>query len=403
MLTSKGSKSSNIDIEYHLQAATKHFMQTKPFYATNMCRFCKRLRYFRTVVTPVACFGAGPKAIHGVDLSKLEVHSRKFVRNIVGPPPQTNWDSPWHIIFHVWNEKDNFFVQQSGLPTWTTSCLQQHWRFARYIAYLPANKLVKRVLHWTPMGHATVGRPRIVWESKIQGFCRYKLLGNWLDLAKNDVWIDMTDDFVGFCFSSPVKMKMHMFQLSLVVSLPPAPQRGLAARRSSMKWNEIYSNIFSRILSRILFDIFSGNLSGQISEKKSGLGSIIFSNIFLAFWHFFSFYLAYVLIVFLASCLQYISRFFLALYLACFWHVFWHLFCYSMWHSFWKELCLACILALYLFLSSVLSGILCGTASGIPSDILSRILSGNIPGSYSMCAHWFLELAVEVRQCPLTS
>jgi hypothetical protein len=21
-----------------------------------------------------------------------------------------------------------------------------------------------------------------------------------LDLAKNDVWIDMTDDFVGFCF-----------------------------------------------------------------------------------------------------------------------------------------------------------------------------------------------------------
>ena len=59
-------------------------------------------------MTPVACFGAGPKAIHGVDLSKLEVHSRKFVRKLVGPPPQTNWDSPWHIIFHVWNKKTIF-------------------------------------------------------------------------------------------------------------------------------------------------------------------------------------------------------------------------------------------------------------------------------------------------------
>ena len=378
-------------------------MQTKPFYATSMCRFCKRLRYFRTVVTPVACFGAGPKAIHGVDLSKLEVHSRKFVRNIVGPPPQTNWDSPWHIIFHVWNEKDNFFVQQSGLLTWTTSCLQQHWRFARYIAYLPANKLVKRVLHWTPMGHATVGRPRIVWESNIQGFCRYKLLGNWLDLAKNDVWIDMTDDFVGFCFPHRWKWRCICFNFRLLCHFRLRPKEG--SPHGVQAWNET-KYILTFFLAYYLEYCLTFSLAIYLAKsrkKKSGLGSIIFSNIFLAFWHFFSFYLAYVLIVFLASCLQYISRFFLALYLACFWHVFWHLFCYSMWHSFWKELCLACILALYLFLSSVLSGILCGTASGIPSDILSRILSGNIPGSYSMCAHWFLELAVEVRQCPLTS
>ena len=192
------SKCSNIDIEYHLQAATK------AFYANKHVSICKRLRYFHTVVTPVACFGAGPRAIHGVDLSKIDVHFRNLVRNIVGPPPQTNWDSPWHIILHAWNERVNYFVQQSGIPTWTTSCLQQHWRFARYIANLPAKSCkqmgYKRVLHWTPMGNATVGRPRIVWESKIQGFCRYKLLGNWLDLAKGDVWIDMIDDFVGFCF-----------------------------------------------------------------------------------------------------------------------------------------------------------------------------------------------------------
>ena len=76
---------------------------------------------------PAACFGAGPRAIHGV--SKIDVHRRKLVKkNIVGPRPQTNWDSRWHIILHVLTEKiEN--VQQSGVPTWTTSCLQQHWHF----------------------------------------------------------------------------------------------------------------------------------------------------------------------------------------------------------------------------------------------------------------------------------
>ena len=40
-------------------------------------------------------------------------------------------------------------------------------------------------------------------------------------------------------FSSPMKMKMHVFQFSVVVS--PA-QRGLAARRSGMKWGTVPSS-----------------------------------------------------------------------------------------------------------------------------------------------------------------
>jgi hypothetical protein len=74
MLTSKGSKSSNIDIEYHLQAATKALYANKTVLCDKHVSICKRRLYFHTIVTPVACFGAGPGAIHGVDLSKLDVH-----------------------------------------------------------------------------------------------------------------------------------------------------------------------------------------------------------------------------------------------------------------------------------------------------------------------------------------
>ena len=68
MLTSKGPKSSNTDIEYLLQAATKAFYANKTAFCDKHVTIWKRLRNFHTVVTPVACFGAGPKAIHGVDL-----------------------------------------------------------------------------------------------------------------------------------------------------------------------------------------------------------------------------------------------------------------------------------------------------------------------------------------------
>ena len=73
MLTSKGSKSSNIDIGYHLQA-TKALYANKAVLCDKHVSICKWRLYFHTIVTPVACLGAGPRAIHGVDLSKLDVH-----------------------------------------------------------------------------------------------------------------------------------------------------------------------------------------------------------------------------------------------------------------------------------------------------------------------------------------
>ena len=107
MLTSKGSTSSNIDIEYHLQVATRAFDANKTVLCDKHMSICRRLCYFHTLVMPAACFGAGPRAIHAV--SKIDVHPRKLVRNIVGPRPQTNWDSRWHIILHVLTEKIKLF------------------------------------------------------------------------------------------------------------------------------------------------------------------------------------------------------------------------------------------------------------------------------------------------------
>jgi len=77
-----------------------------------------------------------------------------------------------------------------------------------------------------------VERLRNVWESKIQGFCPYKLLGlgHWWDLAKSDVWID--DDFVGYCFPSDENENAYVSTFGCCVTSACAPKR---ARRTAFK------------------------------------------------------------------------------------------------------------------------------------------------------------------------
>ena len=51
------------------------------------------------VVGTVACFAAGHRALYKNDLLNMDVSYRKLCRQIVGPPPGTNWSLDWHKIF----------------------------------------------------------------------------------------------------------------------------------------------------------------------------------------------------------------------------------------------------------------------------------------------------------------
>jgi hypothetical protein len=142
MLTSKGSTSSNIDIEYHLQVATRAFDANKTVLCDKHMSICRRLCYFHTLVMPAACFGAGPRAIHAV--SKIDVHPRKLVRNIVGPRPQTNWDSRWHIILHVLTGKKKIFCSTIRCSYVDNIVLATTLAFSRYIVNLPPTDGLQR-------------------------------------------------------------------------------------------------------------------------------------------------------------------------------------------------------------------------------------------------------------------
>ena len=95
------------------------------------------------------------------DLVNMDVSYRKLCRQIVGPPPGTNWSLDWHEILHFWNERVNHFSALAGVKFWSQSVCTHYWKFARYVACLPPHRWVKRVLAWNPPGSRTTGRPAL--------------------------------------------------------------------------------------------------------------------------------------------------------------------------------------------------------------------------------------------------
>ena len=64
MLTSSGSKLQDVDLQYHLQQASKAFHMNRWILQDRNVSIVKRLRYFESVVSSVACFAGGHRAMY---------------------------------------------------------------------------------------------------------------------------------------------------------------------------------------------------------------------------------------------------------------------------------------------------------------------------------------------------
>ena len=111
-----------------LHAAGIQSISRKPLEPERLISIATRLTYFDKVVTTVACFAAAHRALCKNDLVKIDVSYRKLCRQIVAPPPGTNWSLEWHEIFHLWHDRVGQFAALAGVKS---------SKFARYVARLP--------------------------------------------------------------------------------------------------------------------------------------------------------------------------------------------------------------------------------------------------------------------------
>ena len=54
--------------------------------------FC--LNFLDAMITLVVCFAGGHRKIYTIDLRKVDVHCRKLLGRVVGPPADIDWNQP---------------------------------------------------------------------------------------------------------------------------------------------------------------------------------------------------------------------------------------------------------------------------------------------------------------------
>ena len=107
----------------------RHFSLT-----VGSCKTKYRLRH--SWVTTVACFAAEHRALKTNDLVNMEVYCRKLCRQIVGPPPGTNWGLDWHDI-DFWTERVEHFTALAGVKSWSQPVCKHYCTSARHVANFP--------------------------------------------------------------------------------------------------------------------------------------------------------------------------------------------------------------------------------------------------------------------------
>ena len=101
MLSAAGSKNAILDIDYHLQSASRAFFADKWSFLSRNVSIRNKLKFFDAIVIRIACFGAGPRCIHNTDMVKLDINFQRMLRCLVGAPSGICLGDPWHETLHI--------------------------------------------------------------------------------------------------------------------------------------------------------------------------------------------------------------------------------------------------------------------------------------------------------------
>ena len=157
MLAAERSQSQHIDLEYHLQQASKSFYANRSILLN------------RTFPFPNAWNISMPWSHHSWLLCMFIV--------------ELDWNAAWNEIFPLWNERTKNFVANARVNTWSYITCRNYWNLAKHVASLPAHPWLQRLLSWHPFGTRRVGRPQNNWDSTLDAYCRYTNLECWRDAA----------------------------------------------------------------------------------------------------------------------------------------------------------------------------------------------------------------------------
>ena len=146
LLSTSNAGNREADLDFRLQATSKAFYANKWILCDKNVSLNSRIKFFDSVVTSVVRFGAGQRKLYKSEFRKLDVHCRKLLRQVVGPPGSIDWTQPWHSILHQWNQRVVEQMQLNGFKLWSQRCMIEYRKFVQYVAVLDDSRWLKRAL-----------------------------------------------------------------------------------------------------------------------------------------------------------------------------------------------------------------------------------------------------------------
>ena len=121
MLSTENAGKRQDDIDHRLQSAARAFHVNTWILCDKMVSMACRLKFCDAMITSVVCFAAGHRKIYTTQLRKFDVHWRKLLRCVVGPPADIDWNEPWHTRLHAWHRRINQQLEYHGFKMWALS------------------------------------------------------------------------------------------------------------------------------------------------------------------------------------------------------------------------------------------------------------------------------------------
>ena len=144
LLSTLNAGNREADLDFRLQAASTTFYANKWILCDKNISLKSRIKFFDSVVTSVVRFGAGQRKLCQSELRKLDVHYRKHLRQVVGPPGNIDWTQPWHSILHQWNQRVVEQMQLNGYEFWSNRCMLEYWKVVQYAVLLDDNRRLNK-------------------------------------------------------------------------------------------------------------------------------------------------------------------------------------------------------------------------------------------------------------------
>lgn len=166
------------EIQRRIMAANRAYFANIKLLKSRLLSRTTKIKVYKTLIRPVATYGAETWNISAADANKLRVFERKIIRRICGPVLE---EREWRIRN---NDEINELIENEDIVRFAKS---QRLRWIGHVERMADTRMPKRIYKASMTGRRLQGRPRNRWKDEVEADLRKMDVRVWKRTAADRV------------------------------------------------------------------------------------------------------------------------------------------------------------------------------------------------------------------------